>query len=67
MTETRKRRILCVHWDYCKQGPCCPEKCFNENFKCIWYAFALGAAESKEKAKLKQDESKRFEKGDAAT
>lgn len=32
-------RIICCNWD-CDFYPTTPKKCFNETFKCRWFAIA---------------------------
>jgi hypothetical protein len=40
-------RVSCCNRFECKQGPPTPDNCFNEQFKCVWFAIAIKVAEDK--------------------
>ena len=47
MAKVNINDVKCCNRFECKQGPCNPENCFNDKFKCIWFAIALKIHEDK--------------------
>lgn len=48
----RDSNASCCDWD-CKQYPSTAKMCFNDEFKCVWYAIVAKVKE--DKLKTKQD------------
>ena len=36
----RDTQAICCNWD-CGKYPSTPVRCFDEDFKCVWYAIAV--------------------------